>query len=82
MLATRLIQLIENQAQSLTHETVQDVLTNQHTASFRRLPNTEVEPRIAALYHNIGKWIGDPRDEKIRQEYEHRGENCESHCGK
>jgi hypothetical protein len=73
MLATRLIQLIENHAQSLTHEAAQDILANQHAASFRRLPKTEIEPRIEALYHNLGKWIGDPKDDEIREEYEHWG---------
>jgi hypothetical protein len=70
MLATRLIQLIENHAQSLTTEAMQDVLTNPETASFRRVPKTELEPRIASLYENLGKWIGNPNDDHIRQEYE------------
>lgn len=73
MLANRLIQLIENHAKSLTHEAMQDVLTNENTASFRRIPKAELEPRIAALYQNLGKWIGDPKDDEIRQEYEQWG---------
>ena len=73
MLATRLIQLIENHSESLTHEAMQDILTNEHTASIRRVPKAELEPRIAALYQNLGKWIGDPKDNEIRQEYEHWG---------
>jgi RsbT co-antagonist protein rsbRD N-terminal domain len=73
MLAIRLIQLIEDHAESLTHEAMQDVLANEHASSFRRVPKTEIEPRITALYHNLGKWIGDPRDDEIRQEYEYWG---------
>lgn len=73
MLATRLIQLIENHSESLTHEAMQDILTNEHTASIRRVPKAELEPRIAAIYQNLGKWIGDPKDNEIRQEYEHWG---------
>jgi RsbRD-like negative regulator of sigma factor len=73
MLANRLIQLIENHAKSLTNEVMQDVLTNEHTPSFRRVPKTELEPRVAALYRNLSKWIGDPKDDEIRQEYEHWG---------
>jgi hypothetical protein len=73
MLAIRLIQLIENHTQSLTQETLQDLRTNEHTASFRRVPTAEIEPRIAALYQNLGKWIGDPGDVEIRHEYEHWG---------
>jgi hypothetical protein len=73
MLGARLIQLIENHAESLTQETIEDVLTNEHTASFRRVSKAELGPRMAALYQNLGKWIGDPRDDEIRQEYEHWG---------
>jgi hypothetical protein len=73
MLANRLIQLIENHAASLTHEAIDDVLTNENTSSFRRVPKAELEPRIAALYQNLGKWIGDPRDGAMREEYEHWG---------
>ncbi len=73
MLALRLIQLIENHAESLTREAIQDVVTNEHTTSLRRVPKAELEPRIAALYQNLGKWIGDPKDDEIRQEYEYWG---------
>jgi hypothetical protein len=73
MLANRLIQLIENHARSLTQEAMQDIVTNENTTSFRRVPKAELEPRIAALYQNLGKWIGDPRDDGIRQEYEQWG---------
>jgi hypothetical protein len=52
MLTSRLIQLIETHAESLTNEAVQDVLTNEFTGSFRRVPIAEFRPRIAALYQN------------------------------
>ena len=73
MLAARLIQLIENHAKSLTQEVMQDLVTNEHTSSFQRVRKTELEPRIAALYQNLGKWIGDPKDDEIREEYERWG---------
>ena len=73
MLATRLIQLIENHHKSLTQEAMHDVLTNEKTRSFRKVPKAELEPRIALLYQNLGKWIGNPNEDDIRQEYEHWG---------
>jgi hypothetical protein len=45
MLAARLIQLIENHAKALTHEAMQDPLTNEHTVCFRRVPQSR--PRTA-----------------------------------
>jgi hypothetical protein len=70
MLANRLIQLIENHSDSLTQEALHDVLTNENTASFRKVPRAELEPRIASLYQNLGKWLGCPNEDDIRQEYE------------
>jgi hypothetical protein len=73
MLATRLIRLIETHSQSLTRETMQDVLTNERTRSFHRVPKAELEPRVAALYENLGKWIGDPSEAAVKKEYEYWG---------
>ena len=73
MLANRLIQMIENHSEALTQEALQDVLTNENSISFRKVPRTELKPRIAALYQNLGKWIGNPNEDYIRQEYEDWG---------
>ena len=73
MLLNRLIQLIENHSDSLTEAVLQDALTNEKTVSFKRVPAEELRPRVAALYQNLGKWIGNPNQEDIRQEYEDWG---------
>lgn len=73
MLISRLMELIEAHAASLTREAAQDVLTNEHTRSFRWVPIAELEPRIAALYLNLGKWVGNPQEEAVRKEYEEWG---------
>lgn len=73
MLANRLIQLIENHSEVLTQEALQDLLTNENTLSFRKVPRAELKPRIAALYQNLGKWISSPNEDDIRQEYEDWG---------
>jgi hypothetical protein len=73
MLSRRLIELIETHAESLTDEVVQDVQTNQHTRSHARIPREELSSRVLALYRNLGNWIGDPKDDAIRQEYEEWG---------
>jgi len=74
MLSLRLIKLIETHAESLTHEVVQDVQTNEHTRSHARIPKQELSSRILALYRNLGNWIGDPKDDAIRHEYEEWGQ--------
>jgi hypothetical protein len=73
MLTSRLLQLIETHATSLIREAVQDVVTNERTTSFRQAPIAELEQRIAALYLNLGKWVGNPQDDAVRKEYEEWG---------
>ena len=73
MLVSRLMQFIETHVTSLTTEAMQDVLTNERTSAFRRVPAAEVELRIAALYRNLGKWVGNPQEDEIRKEYEEWG---------
>ena len=70
MLISRLMERIEARADSLTQAALQDVLTNEHTSSFRRISVSELERRIAALYLNLGKWVGNPQEEEVREEYE------------
>ena len=73
MLGARLLLLIQSHAGPLITETLHDLTTNERTASFRRLRSAEVESRIALLFNNLAKWIGDPNDEAVRREYEEMG---------
>ena len=70
MLTNRLIQLIENHSESLAQEALHDVVTNESTVSFQKVPRAELKPRIASLYQNLGKWLVCPNKDDIRQEYE------------
>ena len=73
MLGARLLLLIQSHAGPLIKETLQDLTTNERTASFRQLRAAEVESRIALLFNNLAKWIGDPSDDAVRSEYEEMG---------
>ena len=73
MLSARLIQLIETHSEALTREALQDIATNPRTPSFRIIPRAELESRTDGLYRNLGAWIGDPRDDAVRAEYEEWG---------
>lgn len=73
MLTVRLIKLIETHADTLSREVVADILTNEHTLSHLRIPKDELAQRVFRLYQNLGNWIGDPKDDAIRAEYEEWG---------
>ena len=73
MLGARLMQLIEAHAGALTHDVIKDLTTHERTPSFRRLKPSELEGRIASLFENLGKWIGNPDERAVRREYEEMG---------
>ena len=73
MLGTHLMQLIEAHAPALTKDVIRDLTTNANTPSFARLKPTDLENRVAGLCWNLGKWIGNPDDTVVREEYEDMG---------
>jgi hypothetical protein len=73
MLPSRLMEFIGTHSTSLISEVMHDVLTNERTSSFRKVPAGELEQRIAALYMNLGKWLGTPEEDAVRKEYEEWG---------
>ncbi len=73
MLAARLIELIETHADGLTQGALKDLETNPRTRGFRVVPRNELEARVFATYRNLGKWIGDPSDDAVRNDYEKWG---------
>ena len=75
MLSHRLIQLIQDHADGLTHEALQDLLTLRKDGVREKVPREEIEARIGALYRNLGNWIGAP-DDAVRAGYEDWGRKC------
>jgi hypothetical protein len=73
MLTTRLMEFIETHAKSLINETIRDIQVNERTRSFGHVPHSELELRISALFLNLGKWMGNPKDDAIQKEYEDWG---------
>jgi len=73
MVSGRLIELIETHAEGLTQDVLKDLATNARTPSFSLVPRGELEARVFATYHNLGKWITDRSDDAIRAEYESWG---------
>jgi hypothetical protein len=73
MLGPRLLMLIQAHAGPLTREVVNDLMTNERTPTFHRLDRADIEARVSGLYYNLGKWIGEPDESRVRQEYEDMG---------
>jgi hypothetical protein len=73
MLGARLLLLIQAHAGPLTHDVVKDLMTNEHTPTFRRLNPADVETRVSSFFYNLGKWIGDADETAVQAEYEDMG---------
>jgi hypothetical protein len=55
--AYRLVDLVERNAEELTHAYVQDVVTHAETPTYRRLGEREVYVRAHRVFSQLGKWI-------------------------
>ena len=56
----------------LTGETLEDLVTNDRTPSFRGFGGRNSSRGCPALQH-LSQWIGNPSDEAVRDEYEEMG---------
>jgi hypothetical protein len=73
MISSKLIELVEIHAPRLTADVVADLRSNPRTPGFHRIPVDELEPRLFAVIHHLGNWIGEARADDIRREFEDWG---------
>jgi uncharacterized small protein (DUF1192 family) len=73
MLGAHLLQLIQAHAGSLTSDVIKDLRTNDRTPSLHHLGAPELDSRVAALFWNLGQWIGSADEAAVRREYEEMG---------
>jgi hypothetical protein len=69
MLSTRLIRRIEEHAEDLTREVLQDLASNARTPTYHRHSRAELHARVYDVYHNLGRWLGERSDEAIEMRY-------------
>jgi hypothetical protein len=73
MISVKLIELIENHATQLSSDTARDLVTNERTPGFRAVPRRDLEQRLFQIFHDLGNWIGDPGNLRVRTEFEEWG---------
>ena len=73
MLSLRLIELIETHAENLTRDVLKEYATNPRTRHWGVVPSNELEQRVFRTYHNLGNWLGDPKEDAVQAEYEEWG---------
>jgi hypothetical protein len=73
MIAAKLIELIEIHANRLATDVASELVTNERTRGFRGVPREDLEQRMFQILHYLGNWIGDPRSDRVRNEFEQWG---------
>jgi hypothetical protein len=73
MLSGRLVRLIEDHAEELTRELLDDVLSNPHTLAFHALPQEELRRRLRGVHRNLAQWLHERSEPKVVSFYEELG---------
>jgi len=69
MISAKLIELIEIHAAQLTSDVAKDLLTNERTRGFHTVRPEELERRVYQIYHHLGNWIGEPKNDRVVAEF-------------
>lgn len=74
MVASRLVSLIEQHAEKLTHAVVHELRTDRRTPSYRKLAANEHYARVFAVVHNLGMWLDHKSDATTEDAYRSLGQ--------
>ncbi len=69
MLSARLVALIEDHADELTHGLIEDLQSNPRTPEYLRLARPVIHRRMYEIYHNLDEWLGHETDSVIEAHY-------------
>ncbi len=69
MLSDRLVRIIQDHAEELTRELLDDLARNPRTTGYHRLPRTELHDRAYNVYHHLGRWIAEKAEGPVSANY-------------
>lgn len=69
MLSTRLISVIEDDAEQLTRSLIRQLKTHPQTPLFRQFSDMEIHRRVCTVYSNLAAWLGGRSREEICRHY-------------
>ena len=78
MLSDRLVRMIEDHAEELTHALVQNLQSNSRTASYHQLSRETIHHRAYHVYKNLGSWLNSKVEEDIKANYTELGTRREA----
>ena len=69
MLTYRLVQMIEDHAETLTEGLINDLRSNPRTPHYHHLSHDELHVRAYTVYRNLGHWITEQSEASIASTY-------------
>ena len=73
MLASRLVNMIEEHAEQLTRRVVHELRTDPRTESYHQINPHEDYTRVFAVVHNLGMWLDTAADAATEDAYRSLG---------
>jgi len=69
MIAMKLVDMIERQAEEISKGLLEDIQSNRYTEAYHRFSSEEVYRRAFDVYRNLGDWLQNKTDEAVREKY-------------
>jgi hypothetical protein len=69
MLSARLVQMIEDHADPLARQVLQELRDDRRTSAYHALSEQDLFARVYDVYHNLGRWVGAEDDAAIEKSY-------------
>lgn len=73
MLHARLVRMVEDHADQITHALLNDLQSNPRTPTYHSLSRDELHRRVFEVYRNLGRWVADEADETVEAAYSDLG---------
>jgi hypothetical protein len=73
MLSARLVRMIEDHAEQITHSLLTDLQSNPRTPTYNGLSRNELHNRIYEVYRNLGRWLTHESAEAVETAYKELG---------
>jgi hypothetical protein len=69
MLSNRLVRLIETHANALALNLAEKVQASEELREYRKVLSYELNARVYEIYHQLGSWLLERKEEDIEQRY-------------
>ena len=73
MLSAHLVRMVEQHADTLTDELVDDIQRNERTPAFRPVSRDQLRQQILRFYQHLGEWLSERSETIVEEGFENLG---------